>query len=164
MVVPEERHFFFERAWCLHHAQQPELLQALRGRVDGHQATRVQWPLAGGLPIGVLELEEDRERIDRLGRGIDACHLRAQTGQPGQAAITPPGGVAAAAPGALTPPALQPGAGGLPADPRAVDITVAYTLVATGTPGQVDTTVRTGAQRPCRSPSPTSTIAAGRTR
>jgi Bacteriophage baseplate protein W len=33
-----------------------------------------------------------------------------------------------------------------PADPRAVDITVAYTLVATGTPGQVDTTVRTGAQ------------------
>jgi uncharacterized protein len=29
-----------------------------------------------------------------------------------------------------------------PDDPRAVDITVAYTLVATGTPGQVDTTVR----------------------
>lgn len=34
-----------------------------------------------------------------------------------------------------------------PTDPRAVDITVAYTLVATGTPGQVDTTVQPGAQR-----------------
>jgi phage baseplate assembly protein W len=30
-----------------------------------------------------------------------------------------------------------------PDDPRAVDITVAYTLVATGVPGQVDTTLRT---------------------
>ena len=29
-------------------------------------------------------------------------------------------------------------------DPRAVDITVAYTLVATGVPGRVDTTVRSG--------------------
>ena len=29
-----------------------------------------------------------------------------------------------------------------PADPRAVDITVVYTLVATGAPGRVDTTVR----------------------
>jgi uncharacterized protein len=29
-----------------------------------------------------------------------------------------------------------------PADPRAVDITVAYTLVATGAPGRVDTTLR----------------------
>ena len=31
-----------------------------------------------------------------------------------------------------------------PDDPRAVDITVAYTLVATGVPGRVDTTLRTG--------------------
>lgn len=29
-----------------------------------------------------------------------------------------------------------------PTEPRAVDITVAYTLVATGTPGRVDTTLR----------------------
>ncbi|HEV7760833.1 MAG TPA: GPW/gp25 family protein [Acidimicrobiales bacterium] len=33
-----------------------------------------------------------------------------------------------------------------PDDPRAVDITVAYTLVATGTPGQVDTTVHAQSQ------------------
>jgi phage baseplate assembly protein W len=30
-----------------------------------------------------------------------------------------------------------------PTDPRAIDVTVAYTLVATGTPGRLDTTVTT---------------------